>query len=479
MSLNLKLGKTSDIQRCVQCARHRTDVLEQAQLDASQCDDLDCSFKLEIEYILQGKFPVIKYFKATPELIKEEEPVTLEWEVENAEIVELSHGIGRVPLDTKTIEFIAPGGDLEIELTVRNNFEVNSKVALQPYPVSISRFKVNKEVALSNQDIQLAWEADGVKQLKINDDIDVTGLQEYNIKLGEYDELFELIAYGHFGVNIAEEYVEVKVATIDFFDHVEEHGNHQLKWETSNISRIEIEKDGQLLARYQGSNCDRGAKQIFASNEDTTYTLKAFTIHNDCTIEAITLKAAVIKYFSANETIVYPSMPVILDWATENAEEVILEPLGISLNSNGSHEINVTEELLEYSLVVKGRINTVQQKIRLKLIEVGNINNLKIELPKITMPQAINLHLKKNQRIDILSIQLSKKKGNTKNNFFRPKIPKIKLLRFTGLFNLNWSRRLNLKELKKIKQINIPSQEKIRDFVSVAEIEKSSKNKRL
>jgi hypothetical protein len=151
--------------------------------------------------------------------------------------------------------------------------------------------------------------------------------------------------------------------TIDRFtvtpDHVEQGQAVVLEWRTQGAERVVIEPSiGPVEATGQ---------QEASPAESTTYTLQVFNTAGESQSESVTVEVLqtppppTIGWFTATPDHVEQGQAVVLEWRTQGAEKVLLEPSIGPVEATGQREVSPAESTT-YTLQVFNRVGESQEQ---------------------------------------------------------------------------------------------------------------------
>ncbi|MBA3974084.1 MAG: hypothetical protein C0504_07700 [Candidatus Solibacter sp.] len=305
-------------------------------------------------------------FTATPSRVKPGEPVTLTWQAQNADSVEIS-GIGGVNASSGSVQ-VTPAVTTTYTITARNKAgEVKDTVQVivdQP-TARVVRFTAAPSTIRAGQSANLVWETENANRVTISGigQVNPTGTLSVSPK--------ETTTYAITVSNQTGETNSTVTVTVDqgtaptigtFTSTVVEIGEGEgatLTWSVDGADSVEITDLGKVAP--SGST-------VVRPTETRTYTLTA-TNKNGVSTAGVTIKVAptarVLSFTASPSQSFKPGDPVRLSWSTSGAVEVSISGIG-AVTPTGQLDVTPQTDAI-YTLTARGAKNTVTQSITVRV----------------------------------------------------------------------------------------------------------------
>lgn len=323
----------------------------------------------------------ISRFRVSPSTINPGDSVTISWETEGAEEVEITPRPGNVdpvggvvedrPTETTTYTLTArddDGNEINETLTVTVLTQQPRILSFTATPMTVSE----------GEKSTLLWETENADTVTIDTigTVSATGSTE----VGPTDTTtYTMTATNEFGsvnrtvtVQVAPPNQPKVVRFVASPDEITEGESSTLSWQVLNADTVTISEFGDV----ENDNGDR----TVGPRTDTTYTLTATNGAGSVTATvAVTVHKPVrIVNFTANPLKVQNAGdPSTLTWETENAVRVVITPLG-EMPVNGSTTVNPAVQTT-YTLIAYGERSEVSA---VQIITVENANQSPIAVAK-------------------------------------------------------------------------------------------------
>lgn len=308
----------------------------------------------------------ITKFTATPSRIKRGEPVTLTWQAQNADSVEIS-GIGSVN---------ASSGSLQVTPTVTTTYTITAKnkagevkdtaqVIVDQPTARVVSFTAAPSTIKAGESANLIWETENAQKVTISGigQVNPTGTLSVSPK--------ETTTYTITVTNQTGETNSTVTITVDqgtspkigtFTSTLVEIGEGEaatLTWQVEGADSVEITDLGKVAP---------SGSAIVRPTETRTYTLTAKN-KNGTSTAGVTIKvqpAARILSFTASPSQSFkPGDPVRLAWSTSGAVEVSISGIG-AVTPTGQLDVTPQTDTV-YTLTARGAKNTATQSITVKV----------------------------------------------------------------------------------------------------------------
>lgn len=309
----------------------------------------------------------ITKFTATPSRIKPGEAVTLTWQAQNADSVEIS-GIGSVNASSGSLQ-VTPTVTTTYTITAKNKAgEVKDTVQVivdQPTARVVS-FTAAPSTIKVGESANLVWETENAQRVTISGigQVNPTGTLSVSPK---ETTTYTITVANQTGETNSTVTVTVTPAgfapTIGTFTstlvEIGEGEGATLNWQVEGADSVEITDLGKVAA--SGSS-------IVRPTETRTYTLTAKNQYGTSTA-GVTIKvqptARVLSFTASPSQSFKPGDPVRLSWSTSGAVEVSISGIG-AVTPTGQVDVTPQTDTI-YTLTARGAKNTVTQSVTVKV----------------------------------------------------------------------------------------------------------------
>jgi hypothetical protein len=313
----------------------------------------------------------IKRFSVTPIQVEPGQPVSVLWEVEGADEVEIT-GLGKVALSGTSQTTV--NETTTFTLTARNSArEVNESVTVTVLGSAprILRFNGSPLTINAGQSSALTWEVVGANQVSIDPTVGNVGASGSATVSPTTTTTYTITATNGFGTVSSTITIEVappgSPRILNFVASPQEvlpGEQSTLSWQVENADSVEITELGKV---------DLTGTSTVTPETTTSYVLTAKNAQGEVTATAtVTVLTGVrIVNFTASPTVVRdPGDPSTLTWSTENAIRVVITGIG-DVEPNGSMVVNPVAPT-HYTLIAYGRRGEVSAVLA---IEIENPNH--------------------------------------------------------------------------------------------------------
>lgn len=312
----------------------------------------------------------IKRFSVTPVQVEPGDSVSILWEVEGADTVEITT-LGQVDPQSGTSQATV-NQTTTFTLTARNSTrEVNESVTVtvQGTAPQILRFNASPLTINAGQSSVLTWETVNSDQVTI-DKIGSVGTSGSATVSPTTNTAYTITATNAFGTVSSTVSIEVvppgMPRILNFVASPQEilaGEQSTLSWEVENADSVEITDLGKV---------DLSGTSTVTPEETRAYTITARNSQGEvtATVTVTVLTGVRIVNFTANPTVVKnPGDPSTLTWSTENAIRVVITGIG-DVELNGSMVVNPVAPT-HYTLIAYGRRGEISAVLA---IEIENPN---------------------------------------------------------------------------------------------------------
>jgi uncharacterized cupredoxin-like copper-binding protein len=312
----------------------------------------------------------IKRFNVTPTQVEPGESVSILWEVEGADTVEITQ-LGQVDPQGGTSQ-VTVGETTTFVLTARNaTREVNESitVTVQGQVPRILRFNASPLTINEGQNSVLSWETAGADQVTI-DQLGSVGTSGSATVGPTTTTAYTITATNPFGTVSSTISIEVvppgMPRILNFVASPQEilPGEQSvLTWEVENADTVMITDLGTV---------DLAGTSTVTPEETKSYTITASNSQGEvtATVTVTVLTGVRIVNFTADKTVVKnPGDPATLTWSTENAIRVVITGVG-DVEPNGSVVVNPVAPT-HYTLIAYGQRGEISAVLA---IEIENPN---------------------------------------------------------------------------------------------------------
>ncbi len=299
-------------------------------------------------------------FSASPAAITAGQSSTLVWQVQNADTVTITPGLGTVNASGSTA--ISPTETTTYTLTASNaKGQVTQTVTVtvnQP-ELRIADFQANPTTIRAGQSSMLYWQTVGAQSVSISD-VGSVALSGSTSVSPATTTTYTLTATGKNGqTTTATLTITVQVAppTIQSFTanpaSIFTGGGSQLCWQVQDANAVSISG----LGTVQTSGC-----QAVQPADTTTYTLTATNAGGQSTASATVtvLPGAAVLSFTASPATIDPGQSSTLTWTTKNATGAFITGVGF-VPVNGSVQVSPAATTT-YTLKITGANGTTAQQ---------------------------------------------------------------------------------------------------------------------
>ncbi|MEX2299321.1 MAG: OmpA family protein [Bryobacterales bacterium] len=295
----------------------------------------------------------IKRFNVTPSQVEPGASVTISWEVEGADTVEITE-LG--PVNPSGTSQVAVTQTTTFTLTARNasrEVSENLTVTVQGSAPRILRFNASPLTINEGQSSVISWETAGADQVTI-DQIGSVGTSGSATVSPAATTAYTITATNAFGSVSSTLSIDVVAPgmprILNFVASPQEvlPGEQSvLTWEVENATSVSITDLGTV---------DLAGTSTVTPEETRSYILTASNGQGEvtATVTVTVLTGVRIVNFTADKTVVKnPGDPATLTWSTENAIRVVITGVG-DVEPNGSIVVNPVSPTT-YTLLAYGR----------------------------------------------------------------------------------------------------------------------------
>jgi len=268
----------------------------------------------------------VMLFTATPQQIKRGETVTLNWQVENADEVSIE-GVGPVDPETGTVT-VSPTETTTYTLTAKNaTSETNVSVSVvveTPTPVFL-RCQVTPANIIQGETASLAWQTENADQVTLSGvgAVALSGSQTVSPAQNTTYTLTATNANGSISCPLTVQVTSGEVPRIISLTasptQILAGKSTTLTWQVENADEVTISGVGPV-------DPNAGAVQV-SPTETIAYTLVAkngFGQVSTHVVVNVVQPAKVLKFTATPLEVSGPEQPFLLEWATENATQVVI-----------------------------------------------------------------------------------------------------------------------------------------------------------
>jgi len=330
--------------------------------------------------------PQVLKFGSHKNKIKQGDPLTIEWEVNDAKSLKLDTGnqVIDVPLIGSRTLFPVESKKYKLIILSFNDGqrEVSTEEIVVVKPVEILYFRSSRNEVFKNKPFTLEWDVQNATGLHlVPDERDVSGMSQISASTDKsityilkaindfYEETSSL------QINIMSEarliHFELSKSVIAFDESTE------LSWEVENCRAVELHlKSGILYFPPKSST------RLTASSVGINM-LKAVGLDgSEITLKEINIdvcRPVKINHFRATVPKILTHSSTILSWDTENATDIIISPIGLDGSERGHHSVfpNVTTlyELTAKNALFSKTISCTIEVVELPIIEFSTSKN--------------------------------------------------------------------------------------------------------
>ncbi len=326
---------------------------------------------------------IIRRFRVEPGTVNPGDPVTITWDVENAERVEIT-GLGEVGMtgqstipvnQTTNFTLTATAGD-------RTASETQTvEVVAFPLPTVVS-FTADPQMIERGDSTLLSWQTEGA------DSVMIDGIGSVGTGGSATVSPTETTTYRLTARNDSGEIVKTTTVTVvapnaprilTFVANPAEIGQGEpstLIWEVENADQVTISELGPV---------DLAGTSDVTPAGTTTYTLTASNVTGEVSATAtVTVRnpVRIVEFKSNKTTVANPGDPAELSWVVENATQVELVNYG-QVGTTGTQTVNPVGETV-YTLIAYGVRSQVEATV---ILTVENENRSPIAIAEA--PRAI------------------------------------------------------------------------------------------
>ncbi len=311
-------------------------------------------------------------FGASPDVIETGQSSTLTWQVENADTVTISGGVGSVHARSGSAR-VTPADSTVYVLTARNRggeATAQAVVTVQRPMVSLVRCQVTPANIVSGEAATLAWESRNADQVTLSG-VGPVALTGSHTVSPTTNTTYTITARNRFGEISCPLTVQVSRGSVPRILSFTASPIEILAGETSGLSWL-VEGADEVTVSTLGKVAERGNSTVQPSNT-TTYTLVAKNRFGEISATAtvtVIQPVRILSFTASPNPVARPNDPFVLSWTTENAVEVaISQGLGPRPH-NGSVTLRAAAETT-YILTAIGRRNQATATVTVRISQIA------------------------------------------------------------------------------------------------------------
>ncbi len=305
-------------------------------------------------------------FTAVPTSITRGDSSTLNWQVDNADTVEIDNGVGSVDPVTGTVT-VKPTETTVYHLTAKNaSTELTQAVQVtvldQPGP-SIVRCDVTPQNINEGETATLNWETYNANDVNLTGFGSVASTGTETVSPAT-NTTYTLTAANDVGTVSCAVTVQV---TRGELPRIIRFGANPLEILEGNASSLfwQVERaDEVTIDQGVGSVNNQAGNTNVTPNQTTTYTLTATnaygTVQAEVTVNVFPA-ARILTFQATPDTVEKAGDLFILSWGTENADEIVISELG-KKEASGSIPLRAFATTT-YTIIARNRFSEVQQTV--------------------------------------------------------------------------------------------------------------------
>ena len=325
--------------------------------------------------VASGNQPFVRAFSASPQTVQAGIPVTLSWDVGNADRVSLDNGVGPQPISgsvtvtplrttTYTLSAHGEGGQVSASVTV---------AVLGGGAPLVTRFSANPSTIAPGGSAELSWDTDDAEGVIIDPDLGPQPAKGMTVVQPGQTTTYRLTAFGNgqeaaamTTVTVAAPETPVILGFTAQPSAILEGGSTTLTWSTQNADGVEID-------RGVGASLPPSGSIGVTPGQTETYTLTARrgqqTARATVTV-TVSPAPPSIATFSAQPASITAGQRTTLSWTTQGAADVELDQMLGVRAASGSVEVSPSQTTT-YNLTARGPGGAASAPVTVTVAQAG------------------------------------------------------------------------------------------------------------
>lgn len=329
--------------------------------------------------------PVINSFTSSSDIVTNNSPILLKWEVRNAVSIKIS-GIGDVTNLTQLDVKVKQDSAYILQATSFTGKKVEKSIIVKTdkRPPEIKTFGANRLVISVGDSVTLHWNVIRAETVALTPGRGKLSPSDRVTVKPNSSTKFKLTALSCFGIE-SYQFVDVIVHPLPEIQEftlshskVKPGKTATLSWRCKSYQRIEL-FDGASFLDVTGLS----SLQI-KPTADTEYKLRVsgydLLQEKIATVSIQVLHDAKIDEFTANRLVTIQTVSAVLRWKVRHAKSLVLEPGGLDVTGTTSLEVSPNVSTT-YELIAKHELHETRKSIKIDVTPLPKIDKLHIPQP--------------------------------------------------------------------------------------------------